>query len=313
MQPKIVMPKSTPSKKVENTEKYGAEVILFGDSFQEAHDQAHKICKEEGRILIPPFDDPHIITGQGTIGLELFDQDNDFDEIIVPIGGGGLISGIATACKEQGKKARIVGVQSKTHPTHYNAFYGTDEPSQGTTIAEGIAVKTFSDLTKNHIKTHVDAITLASENAIENAIYDLMTVEKIVAEGAGAAALAPILEDSERYKGKKVCLIICGGNIDQSLMTTILTRGMMAHHLYTILRFESEDKPGFLASITKTLADENINIVEVHHNRLFKSLPVKKTHIDITIETRGRAHAEAIESLFSGKGFKVKVINAPLQ
>ncbi len=306
----IVMPKTTPLRKVENTKKYGAHVILFGTTFQEALDHCNELSKKENLVIVHPFDDLDIIAGQGTIALEVLEDHNDLDEIIVPIGGGGLISGIATASKNLKPDIKVSGVQSTAFPAHYNYFYDTNLPASKSTIAEGIAVKQEGVLPKNHILKYVDQIHLAEEDLIERAIYEFCNEEKLVVEGAAAASLVPILKDPENYADKKICLIICGGNIDQSLLTTVLTRGMMMNNLFTIFRFESDDQPGFLNSITGILAQENINIVEVHHNRLFKTLPIKKAHIDITVETRGSEHSQELLDLFSGKGFKVKVINS---
>lgn len=309
----IIMPKATPLKKVSNTEQYGATVILYGDTFNDAYLHSLEFAKKEQATLIHPFDDEHIIAGQGTIALEILEDHDHFDNIIVPIGGGGLISGISTAVKSLDKqKTTITGVQSVNFPAHYNYFYGTNLPTEKNSIAEGIAVKSKGELTKAHILEYVDEIKLAEEELIEQAIYDFCNEEKLVVEGAAAASLVQIMKEPEAFKDKKVCLIICGGNIDQSLLTTVLTRGMMNNYLYTTLRFESDDRPGFLNSISSVLSDENINIVEVKHNRLFKTLPIKKAHIDITLETRGKTHAQELLSLFSGKGFKVKVINSGL-
>ncbi len=305
----IIMPKSTPTKKVENTLKYGAEVLLEGDNFNEAQEICLNKARLENKTLIHPFDDDHIIAGQGTIGLEIFEEIDDFDSIIVPIGGGGLISGIASASKLSKKKTKIIGSQTEACPSFFNVFHNKDLPFSTFSIAEGITVKHPSERTKNYINTYVDDILCVKEESIEQAIYDFVNLEKLVTEGAAAASLAALSENKEHFKGQKICLIVCGGNVDQSLLTTILTRGMMKERLYTTLRFESEDRPGFLAKVTNELSLLDLNIVEVKHDRLFKHLPIKKAHLDITVETRGQKHIDTILNTLSGKSFKVKVIN----
>lgn len=304
----IVMPKGTPAKKIENTLKYGAEVVLEGDTFAQAQEFCLKKAKQDNKTLIHPFDDEAIIAGQGTIGLEIYEDIQDFDSIVVPIGGGGLISGIATAMKALNKSTNIIGVQTEACPSFYNPFHHENAPFSDFSIAEGITVKHPAKRTQDYINRYVDNILSVTEEGIEQAIYDFINLEKLVTEGAAAASLAAVLEHKKIFKNKKVCLIVCGGNIDQSLLTTILTRGMIKEGLYTTLRFESEDRPGFLAKVSQALADLNLNIVEVKHDRLFKRLPIKHAHLDITIETRGKKHIESILSELSGKSFKVKVI-----
>ncbi len=304
----IVMPKGTPAKKIENTRKYGAEVVLEGDDFTQAQAICLEKAKQENKTLIHPFDDDDIIAGQGTIALEIIEDIQDFDYIVVPIGGGGLISGISIAIKELSKKTKIIGVQTEACPSFYNPFHKKEEVFNDFSIAEGITVKYPAQRTKKYIDALVDDILCVKEETIEQAIYDFINLEKIVTEGAAAASLAALIEYKKSFKNKKVCLIVCGGNIDQSLLTTILTRGMIKDDLYATLRFESDDRPGFLALISKALAELNLNIVEVKHDRLFKRLPIKHAHLDITVETRGEKHVKEILNILSGKSFKVKVI-----
>lgn len=304
----IIMPENTPLKKVANTQKWGAEVILKGQNFTEAFAEYKKIAEATGKIKVPPFNDHDIIEGQGTIAVEMLIDRPKLDVIIIPVGGGGMISGMAAYIKAAHPEIEVICVESEAYPSVYNAMKGTNLAFQKNTIAEGIAVKEPGDINLAYIKKYVDDFLVVSEQSIEQAIYMLLAYEKLVVEGAAGAALAAVYENKARFKGKNVGLVMCGGNIDQSLLASILMRGMMNDGLYALIRFETEDKPGVLAEITAALAEKKANIVEVRHNRLFKNLPLKTAEMDITIETRGKEHLEEIKVSLQNKGFTFKVI-----
>lgn len=304
----IIMPENTPLKKVTNTKKWGADVVLKGQNFTEAFAEYKKIAEEKGLIKVPPFNDQDIIEGQGTVAVEMLLEHPKFDAVIVPIGGGGLISGMSAYIKAAHPEIEVIGVESEAYPSVHNAMKKTKLEFYTNTIAEGIAVKEPGDINLAYIEKHVDDFLVVSEKSIEHALYTLLSYEKLVVEGAAAAPLAALLENKERFKGKNIALVLSGGNIDQSLLASVLMRGMMNEGLYALIRFETEDKPGVLASITAALAEKKANIVEVRHNRLFKNLPLKTAEMDITVETRGKEHLNEIKELLQNKSFIFKVI-----
>ncbi len=294
----IVMPTSTPSMKVTQTEGHGAHVVLEGAMFDDAQAKAFELAASEGFVFIPPFDDPAIIAGQGTIALELLADAPDLDMLVVPIGGGGLISGIATAAKALKPGIEIIGVEAELYPSTKNAIDGLDRPIGGDTLAEGIAVKEPGKLTKAIISALVDDIRLVAEKDIEHAVALLVAIEKTVVEGAGAAGLAAMLAEPERYKGRKVGTILCGGNIDTHLLANVLVRELVRSGRIARLRIALQDRPGALAAATRIFHECSVNILEVHHHRIFTHLPAKDTMIEVQCEARDEAGiARLIESL----------------
>jgi threonine dehydratase len=294
----IVMPTSTPSMKVTQTEGHGAHVVLEGAMFDDAQTKAFELAASEGFVFIPPFDDPAVIAGQGTIALELLADAPDLDMLVVPIGGGGLISGIATAAKAIKPGIEIIGVEAELYPSTKNAIDGLDRPIGGDTLAEGIAVKEPGKLTKAIISALVDDIRLVAEKDIEHAVALLVAIEKTVVEGAGAAGLAAMLSEPERYKGRKVGTILCGGNIDTHLLANVLVRELVRSGRIARLRIALQDRPGALAAATRIFHECSVNILEVHHHRIFTHLPAKDTMIEVQCEARDEAGiARLIESL----------------
>lgn len=303
----IVMPAATPTVKIENTRKLGATVILEGHSFEEASAFAVDYGIRNGLTFIHPFDDPKVIAGQGTIALEMLADVPSLDTLVVPIGGGGLISGTAIAAKAINPKIRIIGVEARLYPSMLNAIKGTDLPVGGDTLAEGIAVKTPGKITRPIIEELVDDIILVSEADLERAITMLITIEKTVVEGAGAAGLAAMLMQPERYKGHTVGLILCGGNIDTRLLSSVLTRELARDGRLSRLAIDIPDRPGQLSKVSNVIGGAGANIVEVYHQRVFTDLPAKGTELHLVIETRDRAHLEAVVADLRAAGYAVAV------
>jgi threonine dehydratase len=300
----IVMPIGTPMVKVENTRRHGAEIIICGETLEEAGEFAREHCKAHGMTLIHPYDDTRIIAGQGTIGLEMLEAVPNLDTLVVPIGGGGLISGIAIAAKSLKPDLRIVGVQAELYPAMYNVINGRELPMRGDTLAEGIAVKAPGRITTDIIRRLVDEIVLVSEDQLERAVAMLISIEKTVAEGAGAAGLAAMLAAPERFSGKNVGLVLSGGNIDTRLIASVLTRELAREGRLTQLAIDIVDRPGQLAAVTALLAQAGVNIIEVSHQRTFSDLPAKGTLLELVIETRDRAHLDDALAKLGAAGFK---------
>ena len=294
----IVMPVHTPSMKISQTEGHGAHVVLDGAIFDDAQARAYALAKSEGFVFVHPFDDPAIIAGQGTIALEMLEAAPDLDLLLVPIGGGGLISGIATAAKAIKPGIEIIGVEAELYPSTKNAIDGRNRPIGGDTLAEGIAVKEPGELTRQIIARLVDDIRLVAERDIEHAVALLVAIEKTVVEGAGAAGLAALLAEPGRYKGRKVGTILCGGNIDTHLLANVLVRELVRSGRIARLRIALQDRPGALAAATRIFHECSVNILEVHHHRIFTHLPAKDTMIEVQCEARDEAGiARLIESL----------------
>ncbi|CAM3789221.1 threonine ammonia-lyase [Bordetella sputigena] len=298
----IVMPRFTPTVKVANTRRFGAEVVLAGDTFDDAKAHGYVLARERGLTMIHPYDDPDVIAGQGTIALEMLQARPDLDTLVVPIGGGGLISGIAVAAKAIKPDIEIVGVQTERFPSMYEATRGLTLPYGQYTIAEGIAVRSPGELTQEIVARHVSRIELVSEGDIEHAIVVLLEIEKTVVEGAGAAGLAAMLrdraQDDERFSGKRVGLVLTGGNIDPLMLGELIERGMVRAGRLARIRVDLRDLPGALAHATAVIADAHANITEVHHQRAFTALPVRNVEVDFVLQTRGPEHiAEVIERL----------------
>ncbi|ARP83031.1 threonine ammonia-lyase [Bordetella genomosp. 8] len=298
----IVMPRFTPTVKVANTRRFGAEVVLAGDTFDDAKAHGYVLAQERGLTMIHPYDDPYVIAGQGTIALEMLEARPDLDTLVVPIGGGGMISGIAVAAKAIKPDIEIVGVQTERFPSMYEATRGLTLPYGQYTIAEGIAVKSPGQLTQEIVARHVSRIELVSEGDIEHAIVVLLEIEKTVVEGAGAAGLAAMLRDQAQgdacFRGKRVGLVLTGGNIDPLMLGELIERGMVRAGRLARIRVDLRDLPGALAHATAVIADAHANITEVHHQRAFTALPVRNVEVDFVLQTRGPEHiVEVIERL----------------
>lgn len=297
----IVMPRFTPAVKVERTAFHGPEIILHGESFDAAREHGEAVARERGLVMVHPYDDPLVIAGQGTVGLEMLAAVKPLDVLLVPIGGGGLISGIAVAARGIDAATQIVGVQSDRFPSMYNAVRGTDLPYGPSTIADGIAVKQAGRLTREIVTRLVSDILLVSEGDIEEAVLALLEIEKTVVEGAGAAGFAALLRNRERFAGKRVGVVLSGGNIDPLALTEIIERGLVRTERLARVRVGVRDVPGSLAAVTAIIAAANANIVEVHHQRAFTRLPAQNADVELVIQTRGPAHLrETLDALSRG-------------
>lgn len=303
----IVMPRHTPGVKVEHTRGYGAEVILHGELFDDAKRHALELVEERQLTWIHPYDDPRVIAGQGTIALEMLAAHPDLEVLVVPIGGGGLIGGIALAAKAVKAGIEIIGVQTKRFPSMYAALRGETPEFGVTTIADGIAVKAPGRLTLPLVRALVEDVVLVDEGDLEQAIVMLLEVEKTVAEGAGAAGLAALLSHRDRFAGKHVGLVLCGGNIDPLMLSGIIERGMVRTGRLTRLTVELRDLPGALAQVTSCVADMNANIEEIAHQRAFTNLPVQAVEVDFVLGTRGHEHVQQIIEALGRAGFKARL------
>ena len=301
----IVMPKPTPTIKVMQTEGHGATVILPGELYDEAYARARELEREQGLTFLHPFDDPQVITGQGTVALELLEDAPDLDALVIPIGGGGLIAGMATAAKALRPDIEVIGAQAELYPSMYCRFTGCHLPSSGDTIAEGIAVKKPGELTASIIEQVVDEILLVPERDIETAVSLLLQIEKTVAEGAGAAGLAALLTHPQRLKGRTVGLVLTGGNIDTRLLATVLLRDLARSGRMARLRIQLQDRPGALFSVVRLFEKHQINIIEIYHQRIFTTLPAKGLYTDFDCEARDAAHLRRLVDDLAGAGFDV--------
>ena len=297
------MPVGTPMVKIENTRRHGAEIIISGETLEEAAEFARAHGKAHDLTMIHPYDDPLIIAGQGTIALEMLKAVPQLDTLVVPIGGGGLISGMAIAAKALKPDLRIVGVQAELYPSMYNVIKGEQLPMRGDTLAEGIAVKSPGRITTEIIRRLVDDIVLVTEDQIERAVAMLIAIEKTVVEGAGAAGLAAVLAAPERFAGRNVGLVLTGGNIDTRLIASVLTRELAREGRLTQIAIDIVDRPGQLASVSALLAEAGANIIEVSHQRTFSDLPAKGTLLEVVIETRDRAHLDAVMKRLGEAGY----------
>ena len=301
----IVMPKGTPNTKIKNTQVHGAEVVLEGDSLAEAADQAQARAAAEGLTFIHPYDDAAIIAGQGTIALEMLEDAPDLEILVVPIGGGGLISGMATAAKALRNDIRVFGVESKAYCAMHQRLHGLPVEVGGDTIAEGLAVRDVGELTLDIVRRLVEEVLLVEEATIERAIVALIEIEKTVAEGAGAAGLAALLEHPAAFRGRRVGIPLCGGNIDTRVLAAVLMRGLVRDGRLVRLRVTLPDVSGSLAKVATLIGDAGGNIVEVQHQRLFGTASVKSPEVEFLVETLDRTHSEAIVSALEAKGVKV--------
>jgi threonine dehydratase len=299
----IVMPEQTPFVKVAATRAHGARVVLEGESISEAQARAATEARERGLIWVHPYDDPYVIAGQGTIALEMLEAEPALDTLVIPIGGGGLVSGIATAATAIKPGIDIVGAESALYPSMWNAIRGEQRPLGGATLAEGIAVKNVGSLTLPIIRALVSDIILVDEEHIERAVNAYLTLQKAMAEGAGAAGLAAMLAKPERFAGKRVGLVLCGGNIDPRILASIMIRELEREHRIVSFRLTIADRPGLLGQIATTLGKLGANILEVDHRRMFLDVPAKGARLDVTVETRDAAHADEILAAFKAEGF----------
>ncbi|HEY5710747.1 MAG TPA: threonine ammonia-lyase [Allosphingosinicella sp.] len=301
----IVMPATTPTIKVSQTEGHGAEVILHGEMYDDAYTEALRIAEERGLTFVHPFDDLEVIAGQGTVALEFLTDAPNLEIMVVPIGGGGLISGIGIAAKAMKPDIEIVGVQAELYPSMYAKFSRQALPCAGDTLAEGIAVKAPGMITAAIINQIVDDILLVPERMIESAVSLLVEAEKTVAEGAGATGLAALLTHPDRFRGRTVGLVLSGGNIDTHLLANVLLRELARSGRMTRLRIQLQDRPGALAAVMKLFDVHKVNIVEVYHQRVFTSLPAKDAAIEVECEARDAAQIERLTDALHEAGFIV--------
>jgi len=307
----IVMPEGTPQVKVENTRRFGSNVIVTGASLEEASDYAFDYFAKNGLTFVHPYDDPLVIAGQGTIAIEMLSTVPELDTLVVPIGGGGLISGMAVAAKAIKPEIRVIGVQSVLFPSMYNVIKGEDLEIRGDTLAEGIAVKEPGKITQELVAEFVDDIVLVEEGDLERAVSQLISIEKTVVEGAGAAGIAALIAYPELFKGQKVGLPLCGGNIDTRLLASVLTRDLARDGRISQLVIDLVDRPGQLAKVANVLYREGVNIVEVLHQRVFSDLPAKAALLEVVIEARDRAHRDSAIAALKAAGLTVALQENP--
>lgn len=301
----IVMPKHTPIVKVAATEAHGARVVLHGESVADAHEEADRIAKEERLVWVHPYDDAHVIAGQGSIAAEMLEDAPDLDAMLVPIGGGGLISGMAIAAKHLRPDIEVVGVETTLYPAMWNALHQQNLPCEGPTLAEGIAVKNVGALTREVVSALVSDVVLIDEPTFERAVNLFLTQQKTLAEGAGAAGLAALLADPDRYRGRNVGLVVSGGNIDPRIVASIMLRELEREERIVSFRFSMLDRPGELGIISTLLGRLGANILEVEHKRHFLDVHAKGARLDVTVETRDRAHAEEVHRALVEDGMDV--------
>lgn len=304
----IVMPATTPFSKIERTRSHGARIVLEGRTVADCVARTQALINDEGLVPVHPYDDPDIIRGQGTVGLEIDADAGPLDCVVVPIGGGGLMAGMAVALKARRPDLRMIGVQVESFPSMYDAVKGLPNRAGGQTLAEGIAVREPGALTREIIAALVDEIVLVPERAIERAVQLLVEQQRVVAEGAGAAGIAALLHAPDRFAGQSVATVICGGNIDSRLLSSVLMRGLVRDGRLIRLRLEISDEPGMLATVAETIGRTGGNIVEVLHHRMFQDIPVKSADLDVVVETRNTAHVDEILSRFAELGIEARLL-----
>jgi threonine dehydratase len=300
----IVMPETTPYVKVAATRAYGAEVVLDGEGISEAQARATALAEERNLVWVHPFDDPFVIAGQGTIALEMLEEASDLDVLVIPIGGGGLIAGNAIAARGIKPAIEVIGAEAALYPSMWNALNGGTRPCGGPTLAEGIAVKSAGALTLPVCRALVSGIVLVAEDHLERAVNAYLTLQKTMAEGAGAAGLAALLAEPARFRGRKVGLVLCGGNIDPRILASIMVRELEREDRVVAFRLTIPDRPGVLGQIATRLGELGANILRVDHRRLFLDVPAKGARLDVTVETRDRAHADSILKVFEQEGYQ---------
>jgi threonine dehydratase len=304
----IVMPRTTPTVKVMQTESVGGKVMLEGETFDEAYEYARSMERQLGLTFVHPFDDPVVAAGQGTVGLEMLEDAPEIETLVVPIGGGGLISGMGTVAKAQVPPVEVIGVQAQLYPSAYSRFKDEDLPCGGDTLAEGIAVKEPGVFTSGVIKQVVDDILLVGERELEEAVSLLLQIEKTVVEGAGAAGLAAVLAHRERFAGKKIGLVLCGGNIDTRLLANVLLRDLARSGRLARLTITLQDRPGALHKVMSEFAEHNVNILEIYHQRIFTNLPAKGLVTDIECEARDREQLDKLIAALRERGYSVSQV-----
>ena len=302
----IVMPESTPTVKVTQTAGHGATVVLFGKIVDDAFAKARELALENGYVFVHAFDDPQIIAGAGTVGLEMLEEAPDLDTITVPIGGGGLMSGVAIAARAVKPDIELIGVEAELYPSMKCAIQHCQMPLGGDTLAEGIAVKQPGELTSRILKEYANDVALVSERDLERAVAMLVGIEKTVVEGAGAAGLAAMLAEPQRYKGKKVATLLCGGNIDTHLLANVLVRDLVRQGRIARLHVAAHDQPGALAAITAKVYEAGVNVIEVNHSRIFTQLPAKDTMIEVECEARDPQAIDDVVARLEAAGFRVE-------
>jgi threonine dehydratase len=304
----IVMPKPTPTVKVMQTESHGATVVLEGETFDAAYAYARQLEGERGLTFVHPFDEADIIAGQGTVALEMLEDVPSIDTLAIPIGGGGLISGMGTVAKTINPAIELIGIQAELYPSMYALMKGEDMPCTGDTLAEGIAVKEPGMLTRRFVRALVDDIVLVSERHLEEAVSFLLQIEKTVVEGAGAAGLAALLAHPEKFQGKTVGLVLCGGNIDTRLLANVLLRDLARSGRLARIRIRLQDRPGALYNVARIFNEQAVNIIEIYHQRVFTTLPAKGLITDIECETRDAAHLARLMAALGESGYEASPV-----
>lgn len=304
----VVMPVHTPYIKVEQTRGHGAEVVLHGESLQQACEHALRLTARQRLTVVHPYDDTDVMAGQGTVALEMLDAQPSIDTLIVPIGGGGLVAGMAVAAKSRNPRLRVVGVQSASYPSMRAALHGRSVAGDRNTIAEGIAVKAAGRLTRRVVRKLVDAIEVVGESELECAMTLYLNVEKTVAEGAGAAALAAVLAEPARYRGRKIGLVLSGGNIDPNLLAAVIVRDLVRQNRIVSMRMTMPDRPGYLSRISQTVSDLGANVLQVDHRRLSVTLPARSATLELTFEARSAEHGEEVVAALRQAGFRPEIL-----
>ena len=302
----IVMPVPTPTVKVMQTESVGGKVVLFGETFDDAYKHARQLEAEQGLTFVHPFDDPNVAAGQGTVALEMLESIPSLDMLVVPIGGGGLLSGMGTAARALKPDIGLIGVQAELYPSMYALLNNLQMPCEGDTLAEGIAVKIPGAFTSEVIRELVDEIVLVNEAQLETAVSLLLQIEKTVVEGAGAAGLAAMMAHPEKFAGKNVGVVLCGGNIDTRLLANVLLRDLARSGRLARLRLTLQDRPGALYKVMRLFNDHNINIIEIYHQRIFTTLPAKGLITDIECEARDANQLQGLVDGLNDAGYKVE-------
>ena len=302
----IVMPSATPTVKVTQTAGHGAKGVLCGAMFDDAYARARELALENGFVFVHPFDDPQIIAGAGTLGIELLEDAPELDTIVVPIGGGGLMSGVSIAARSIKPDIELIGVEAELYPSMKCAIQDCHLPLGGDTLAEGIAVKQPGELTSRILRDYANDVMLVPERDLERAVAMLVGIEKTVVEGAGAAGLAAILSDPARFAGKKVATILCGGNIDTHLLANVLVRDLVRQGRVARLRVAAHDQPGALAAITAKVYEAGVNVIDIRHSRIFTRLPAKDTMIEVECEARDAASIDDVVARLEAAGFNVE-------
>jgi threonine dehydratase len=302
----IVMPEPTPTVKVTQTAGHGATVVLYGNMFDDAYARARELALENGYVFVHPFDDPQVIAGAGTLGLELLEDAPNLDTIVIPIGGGGLMSGVSIAARALKPDIELIGVEAELYPSMKCAIEGCHLPLGGDTLAEGIAVKQPGELTSRILRDLANDVMLVPERELERAVAMLVGIEKTVVEGAGAAGLAAMLTDRDRFAGKEIATVLCGGNIDTHLLANVLVRDLVRQGRIARLRVAAHDQPGALAAITAQVYEAGVNVIDIKHSRIFTRLPAKDTMIEVECEAKDAASIDDVVARLEAAGFKVE-------